>query len=135
MAAMASSYNYFSSNTLNFSGGGGDAPGTDGDEGIGQEERDGASVHDMYFDEDENLGYIEKIYLFARSKAVFHRYVLDPAISPRTARSTASDKSRDDCQLIGFTRSGCSLPVHCQSTYPMCPRLTQWNMFSHSSMD
>lgn len=32
-------------------------------------------VHDLFFEDDENLGYLEKIYLFARSKAVFHRYV------------------------------------------------------------
>lgn len=41
---------------------------TEGDNNV-----DGASVHDMFLDEDENLGYLEKVYLFARSKAVFHR--------------------------------------------------------------
>lgn len=66
-AKAASSYNYFSSYALDFRSGG-DVPVTEGDNNV-----DGASVHDMFLDEDENLGYLEKVYLFARSKAVFHR--------------------------------------------------------------
>jgi hypothetical protein len=73
-AKASSSYNYFASNVLNFGSGGGDVPGSEGDKAIGQGGAgDGSSVHDMCFDEDENLGYLEKIYLFARSPAVFHR--------------------------------------------------------------
>lgn len=63
-AKASASYNYFSSNRVGVEGNSGEQG-----EGGGA---DGSSGHDMFF-EDEALGYLEKIYLFARSKAVFHR--------------------------------------------------------------
>lgn len=61
-AKASASYNYFSSNRVGVDSGDSSAEGGEG-----------SPVNDMFFEEDEGLGYLEKIYLFARSKAVFHR--------------------------------------------------------------
>lgn len=63
-------------------GGGGGSGGGDGrgggedtgsGSGNGENEGGAGAGQDLFFEDDEQLGALEKIYLYARSRAVFHR--------------------------------------------------------------
>lgn len=63
-AKASSSYNYFSSNPVGIESGGGGSAGGGAGEGSGGQDGDGSPVHDLFFEEDEVLRYLEKIPIF-----------------------------------------------------------------------
>lgn len=85
-------------------------------------------VDEMCFD-DEGLSALEKVYLYARSSAPFHRCVSNLPISRVTSLLTnfalavrAVDALRIEFQLFPtFRPAGCLLRVHCRRFCPISP--------------
>jgi hypothetical protein len=134
-AAQASLHSYFASNPVGVT-----PPGSSSGSDTVVGDEDGRNdvespAPDMYFDEDENLGPLEKIYLYARSPAVFHRCVVccRTRVEAKLTTIPLPGMSIPGRQKFDFKFAVCLSPVRFPSSSRKFHPPTQSNTFCHCS--